>query len=259
MPSTTSVLSTYTTLSGSALLVQSMLNEESVEGKKGEHRSIELSFPRNIMGKVLNSYLPYVMERSVAIKEENKVVKLYTLGNLKDIDCSIEFQTNKQENDQGENQLTSRGLLNFIDGLQSSCGDERIIVFTTNHEDRLDPSLLRSRRMNLDIHISYCTPCGFLASNYLGVSNHSLFTEVEKPIREVKLTPAGIAEELMKSEDANIALEGLIEFLKRVKCWRTEMKNPTIAEIQEIGRDEEDIYDRIAAPKIFGSFPHQSK
>ena len=34
------------------------------------------------MGKVLNSYLSYVMERSVAIKEENKVVKLYTLGNL---------------------------------------------------------------------------------------------------------------------------------------------------------------------------------
>ena len=146
-------------------------------------------------------------------------------------------------------QLTSRGLLNFIDGLQSSCGDERIIVFTTNHEDRLDPSLLRSRRMDLDIHISYCTPCGFLASNYLGVSNHSLFTEVEKPIREVKLTPAGIAEELMKSEDANIALEGLIEFLKRVKCWRTEMKNQTIAEIQEIGRDEEDIYDR--SPKAW--------
>ena len=140
-------------------------------------------------------------------------------------------------------------MLNFIDGLQSSCGDERIIVFTTNHEDRLDPSLLRSRRMDLDIHISYCTPCGFLASNYLGVSNHSLFTEVEKLIREVKLTPAGIAEELMKSEDANIALEGLIEFLKRVKCWRTEMKNQTIAEIQEIGRDEEDIYDR--SPKAW--------
>ncbi|KAL6350297.1 hypothetical protein AAG906_004245 [Vitis piasezkii] len=263
------------------------------------------------MGKVLNSYLPYVMERSVAIKEENKVVKLYTLGNLsgeynrvwgstdldhpstfetgvmdsklkedllndlnrfvkrrkfykeltslrsnselrrllfstknksilviEDIDCSIEFQTNKQEH---ITKLTSRGLLNFIDGLQSSCGDERIIVFTTNHEDRLDPSLLRSRRMDLDIHMSYCTPCGFLASNYLGVSNHSLFTEVEKLIREVELTPAGIAEELMKSEDANIALEGLIEFLKRVKCWRTEMKNQTIAEIQEIGRDEEDI------------------
>ena len=63
------------------------------------------------------------------------------------------------------------------------------------------------------------------------------------------MTAAEIAEELMKSEDANIALEGLIEFLKRVKCWRTEMKNPTIAEIQEIGRDEEDIYDR--SPKAW--------
>ncbi|KAJ9709785.1 hypothetical protein PVL29_001311 [Vitis rotundifolia] len=280
--------------------------QESVEGKKVEHRSIELSFPGNIMGKVLNSYLPYVMERSVAIKEENKVAKLYTLGNLsgeynrvwgstnldhpstfetlvmdsklkedllndlnrfkrgyllygppgtgksslvaailwsnselrrllfstknksilvmEDIDCSIEFQTNKQEH---MTKLTSCGLLNFIDGLQSSCGDGRIIMFTTNHEDRLDPSLLRSRRMDLHIHMSYRTPCGFLASNYQGVSNHSLFTE--------------IAEELMQSEDANTALEGLIEFLERVNCWRTEMRNQTIAEIQEIGRDEEDV------------------
>ncbi|KAM0970368.1 hypothetical protein COP2_018833 [Malus domestica] len=35
------------------------------------------------------------------------------------------------------------GLLNFIDGLWSSFGDERIIVFTTNKKDRLDPALLR--------------------------------------------------------------------------------------------------------------------
>lgn len=34
------------------------------------------------MDKVLSSYLPYVMERSKAIKEKNNVVKLFSLGNF---------------------------------------------------------------------------------------------------------------------------------------------------------------------------------
>jgi len=112
-------------------------------------------------------------------------------------------------------QLTLSGLLNFIDGLWSCCGDERIIVFTTNHKDRLDPALLRPGRMDMHIHMSYCTPCGFkiLASNYLGLTNHSLFTEIEKLITEVEVTPAEIAEELMKSDEADVALKGLVKYL----------------------------------------------
>ncbi|KAL6222307.1 hypothetical protein ACLB2K_005699 [Fragaria x ananassa] len=57
--------------------------------------------------------------------------------------------------------VTLSGLLNFIDSLWPSCGDERIIVFTTNHKDKLDPVLLRPGRMDLHIHLSYCTPNGF--------------------------------------------------------------------------------------------------
>ena len=110
-------------------------------------------------------------------------------------------------------------MLNFIDGPWLSFGDERIIVFTTNHQDRIDPALLRSGHMGMHIQMPYSTPCGFktLASNYPGTSNHSLFPEIEKLIMEVDVTPAEIAEELMKSEEANIAVEGLIVFLKRVK------------------------------------------
>ncbi|KAK6924411.1 hypothetical protein RJ641_010611 [Dillenia turbinata] len=39
--------------------------------------------------------------------------------------------------------FTLSGLPNFIDGLRSSFGDERIIIFTTNHKDRIDPALMR--------------------------------------------------------------------------------------------------------------------
>lgn len=48
---------------------------------KGERRSIELSFLKKNMDEVLTSYLPHVVEMSEMIKEENKVVKLYSLGN----------------------------------------------------------------------------------------------------------------------------------------------------------------------------------
>lgn len=119
-------------------------------------------------------------------------------------------------------QLTLSGLLNFIDGLWSSVGDERIIIFTTNHKERLDPALLRPGRMDMHIHMSYCSYHGFqlLASNYLGVSNkqhEDLFTEIEGLIDDTKITPAQVAEELMKSEDAKEALEDFVGLLKRKK------------------------------------------
>ncbi|KAL4305118.1 hypothetical protein AHAS_Ahas16G0046300 [Arachis hypogaea] len=71
-------------------------------------------------------------------------------------------------------EVTLSGLLNFIDGLWSSCGEERIVICTTNHKERLDPALLRPGRMDLHIHMSYCsfTACKTLASNYLGIQNH---------------------------------------------------------------------------------------
>ncbi|OMO60449.1 hypothetical protein CCACVL1_24140 [Corchorus capsularis] len=140
---------------------------------------------------------------------------------IEDIDCSIDLEDRqaKGRHGQGKGQLTLSGLLNFIDGLWSSCGDERIIVFTTNHKDRLDPALLRPGRMDMHIHMSYCTPSGFrvLASNYLDITSHDLFHEIDQLLMEVEATPAELAEELMKSEDVDIALEGLIKFLQDKK------------------------------------------
>jgi chaperone BCS1 len=52
--------------------------------------------------------------------------------------------------------LTLSGLLNFINGLWSTCDEQRIIVFTTNCRDRLDPALLRPGRMDMHIYMGYC-------------------------------------------------------------------------------------------------------
>lgn len=53
-------------------------------------------------------------------------------------------------------QLTGSCLLKFLDGLLSACGDEQIIVLTTNHRDLYDAALLRS--FNMDIHIHTSSP-----------------------------------------------------------------------------------------------------
>ena len=123
-------------------------------------------------------------------------------------------------------QVTLSGLLNFIDGLWSSCGDERIIVFTTNHKDKLDPALLRPGRMDVHIHMSYCTPCGFriLASNYLGIEEHALFGEIEEEIRNTEVTPAEVAEQLLKSDNLETVLRDLIEFIKVKKIENQKAK-----------------------------------
>ncbi|KAM7269727.1 hypothetical protein ACFE04_025224 [Oxalis oulophora] len=140
---------------------------------------------------------------------------------IEDIDCSIDLENRKSENgyNQFDNKITLSGLLNFIDGLWSSVGDERIIVFTTNYKEKLDPALLRPGRMDKHIHMGYCCPNGFrvLAKNYLGIKcNHHLFPEIDELLGDVKATPAELAEELLKkNSDIDASLQGLIDFLKR--------------------------------------------
>ncbi|XP_020959307.1 AAA-ATPase At3g50940-like isoform X2 [Arachis ipaensis] len=138
---------------------------------------------------------------------------------IEDIDCSL--QLHNREDAHGTNdddKVTLSGLLNFIDGLWSSCGEERIVICTTNHKERLDPALLRPGRMDLHIHMSYCSFTAFktLASNYLGIQNHHhpMFDDIQGLLDKVNATPAEVAGELMKSENVDIALKGLINFLQ---------------------------------------------
>ncbi|GLU21455.1 hypothetical protein SLE2022_375930 [Rubroshorea leprosula] len=79
-----------------------------------------------------------------------------------------------EEEGSGSSKGTLSGLLNFIDVLWSACGGVRLIVFTTNYVEKLDPALIRRGRMDKHIELSYCRFEVFkvLAENYLNVESH---------------------------------------------------------------------------------------
>lgn len=78
--------------------------------------------------------------------------------------------------------------------------------------------------MDKHIHMSYLTPSGFkvLANNYHGCKSHLLFPTIEDMLMEVEVTPAEVAEELMKSEEADNAVGCLVEFLQKKKKMRCD-------------------------------------
>jgi mitochondrial chaperone BCS1 len=112
-------------------------------------------------------------------------------------------------------QVTLSGFLNFVDGLWSTSGEERIIIFTTKYRERLDPALLWPGRIDMHIHMGYCTPVSFgiLARNYHSVENHAVYPGIEQLIEEVMVSPAEVAEVLIRSEDSDVVLQDLLEFL----------------------------------------------
>ncbi|CAN1757243.1 AAA-ATPase At1g43910 [Linum perenne] len=130
--------------------------------------------------------------------------------------------------------VTLSGLLNFIDGIWSSCGDERIIIFTTNHKEKLDPALLRPGRMDRHIYMGHCTFSGFklLADKYLGVQDHVLYEKIEGMIQENLATPAEVAQQLMKINDPDAALNGLLEFLTEKANEEKEDENKGCGKLQ---------------------------
>ncbi|GLJ26098.1 hypothetical protein SUGI_0500540 [Cryptomeria japonica] len=127
---------------------------------------------------------------------------------IQDIDCSLDLTDRERKEKATESklrsQLTLSGLLNFTDGLWSCCGEERIIIFTTNHPEHLDPALLRCGRMGVHIELSYCNFAVFkiLAFNYLRIEVHELYPLVEDKIASgAEMTPAEIIEILMSKVD----------------------------------------------------------
>lgn len=132
-----------------------------------------------------------------------------------------------REEDAEDTKLTLSGILSFIDGLSTACCGERMIIFTSNNKDMLDPALIRPGRMDKHIKMSYCRFEAFkvLATNYLSrttITDHhvlELFPEIGQLLEEVNMTPAEVIGYLMCTEqsDADACLKNLMEALKMAK------------------------------------------
>ncbi|CAL4992875.1 unnamed protein product [Urochloa decumbens] len=215
-------------------------------GPPGTGKSTMIAAMANYLG-----YDVYDLELT-AVTSNTELRKLFieTTGKsiivIEDIDCSADLSGKRDkakkrpekkpgddddrpklpmepENDDGS-KVTLSGLLNFIDGLWSACGGERIIVFTTNHKEELDQALIRRGRMDKHIEMSYCCFEAFkvLAKNYLDITEHELFGEIRCLLEETEMSPADVAENLMpvskkKMTDTSACLAGLVEALKKAK------------------------------------------
>ncbi|KAL7232434.1 hypothetical protein ACSBR2_010456 [Camellia fascicularis] len=165
---------------------------------------------------------------------------------IEDIDCSSDIsglREKKLSDDKDKEKekvkfekVTLSALLNCIDGLFSANEGGRVMVFTTNHVEKLDPALIRRGRMDKHIEMSFCRFEAFkvLAKNYLGIENHELFPQIERLLKQTDITPADVAENLItKNADegsARACLQTLIDVLEKkleedkVKLLKAEEK-----------------------------------
>ncbi|KAM7481838.1 hypothetical protein LguiB_006421 [Lonicera macranthoides] len=212
-------------------------------GPPGTGKSTMIAAMANLL-----QYDVYDLELT-AVKDNTELRKLLidtsskSIIVIEDIDCSLDLtgqrKKEKKEDEKEEDpakkvkaemgeskndnsKVTLSGLLNFIDGLWSACGGERIIVFTTNYVEKLDPALIRRGRMDKHIELSYCGLEAFkvLARNYLDLESHCLFESIGKLLGETNMTPADVAENLMPKsdeEEPEICLNNLIKALETAK------------------------------------------
>jgi ATP-dependent 26S proteasome regulatory subunit len=193
---------------------------------------------KSTMIAAMANYLQYdVYDLELTAVESNSMLRrlfIETTGKsiivVEDIDRSVNITVTSRDKDDYGARLTLSGMLNFIDGLWSACGGERIIIFTTNNKDKLDPALIRRGRMDNHIEMSYCRYEAFkvLASNYLQIEEHQffeLFGEIQQLLEEVEMSPADVAEHLLtERRDTDACLNGLVVALKKAKDIKDKAK-----------------------------------
>uniref|UniRef100_A0A1J3HB15 Putative mitochondrial chaperone bcs1 n=1 Tax=Noccaea caerulescens TaxID=107243 RepID=A0A1J3HB15_NOCCA len=115
--------------------------------------------------------------------------------------------------------LSVSGILNFTDGILSSCAaNERIMVFTMTAKEQIDPAVLRPGRVDVHIHFPLCDFTAFkaLANSYLDLKEHKLFPQVEGIFKNgSSLSPAEIGELMIANRSSpSRALKSVIKALQ---------------------------------------------
>jgi len=82
---------------------------------------------------------------------------------FEDIDCMNDVVLKRTENNnkfKTNNEFTLSCFLNYLDGTEEY--DNRLIIMTTNHFDKLDPALVRPGRIDLQFNLTNCDKKQFI-------------------------------------------------------------------------------------------------
>jgi AAA+ superfamily predicted ATPase len=115
-------------------------------------------------------------------------------------------------------------VLSFMDGVAPCCGEERVMVFTMRGgKDAVDAAVVRPGRLDMHIQFTLCDFEAFkaLTSNYLGLKDHKLYSQVEEGFRVAgaRLSPAELGEIILANRASlSRALRNVITKLTVVIC-----------------------------------------
>ncbi|KAL3651295.1 hypothetical protein CASFOL_004297 [Castilleja foliolosa] len=124
--------------------------------------------------------------------------------------------------------ISISGILNFMDGLFSCCGEERLMIFTMNCKENVGACALRPGRVDVHIHFPLCDFTAFksLANSHLGLKDHKLFHQVEEVFQNgAALSPAEIGEIMISNRGSPTrALKTVITALQGNIAGRVERR-----------------------------------
>ncbi|XP_022637642.1 AAA-ATPase ASD, mitochondrial isoform X2 [Vigna radiata var. radiata] len=192
-------------------------------GPPGTGKSTMIAAMANLLG-----YDLYDLELT-AVKDNTELRKLLietsskSIIVIEDIDCSLDLTGQRRKKKEKEEQEQEK---NHPGQKQQGMQDKDV-----KSSQKLDPALVRKGRMDLHIELSYCGFEAFklLAKNYLNIDAHHLFGTISELLKEVKITPAEVAEHLMPksaSGDAEIYLKSLIQALELTKMQEKVVHGP---------------------------------
>ncbi|KAK3437679.1 hypothetical protein EUGRSUZ_C02302 [Eucalyptus grandis] len=109
--------------------------------------------------ELLNLLMKTSSKSIIVIEDIDRLVNLSKRSKMPQVTTPLSYyhpgsSDSVRSLEDGNNAITLWELLHFPDGLWSCCGSERIFIYTTSHFEKLDPALLESSRMDMQICMS---------------------------------------------------------------------------------------------------------
>lgn len=176
------------------------------------------------------------LDKSPAVDFENLDIDDYLQDALRGekIDMEREAIADESEN---TDKIDLSSLLNILDGTLENPG--RIIVFTTNHPEVIDPALIRGGRVDLDIRFKLANRVIIKQMFESFYSDHKFTLDEFKKIREYHISPATI-NQIMFSHfgDPQAAIQEIAVDSNRRKTYKPRVKKGTQSDSDT---EEEDV------------------